>query len=212
MTDHGAAEAYEVWSASYDSDRNLTRDLDQEITRSALQGGHWHSILELGCGTGKNTALLSELGDQVQALDFSAAMIQQARQKRAFHNVTFTLTDITEAWPVADASIDLVCCNLVLEHISDLRPVFAEASRVLSAGGQFLVSELHPFRQYQGVQAHFKHKGGTISIAAFVHHVSDFLDAAEGARLSLQSLDEWWHTEDVDKPPRLISFRFKKSE
>jgi len=204
-------EAYDVWSTSYDADRNLTRDLDQEITRSVLQGGHWHSILELGCGTGKNTAVLSQIGDRVQALDFSAAMIREARQKFAFHNVTFTLADVTAAWPVDAGSIDLISCNLVLEHIKDLRPVFAEAARVLTARGQFFVSELHPFRQYQGVQARFEHDGSTIAIAAFVHHVSDFL-AAAGASLSLQRLDEWWHAEDNGKPPRLISFFFRKSE
>jgi len=204
-------EAYEAWSTSYDADRNLTRDLDQEITRSTLQGGHWSSILELGCGTGKNTALFSQIGDRVQALDFSTAMINQARQKRAFHNVTFTVADLTEAWPVADASIELISCNLVLEHIQDLHPVFAEAARVLAAQGQFFISELHPFRQYQGVQARFEHDGSTVAIAAFVHHVSDFLGAAARARLSLQKLDEWWHAEDSGKPPRLISFIFRKS-
>jgi malonyl-CoA O-methyltransferase len=77
---------------------------------------------------------------------------------------------------------------------------------------EFLVSELHPFRQYQGVQARFEHNGGTITIPAFVHHVSDFLGAAAGANLSLQRLHEWWHTQDNGKPPRLISFLFRKPE
>src|SRR6266850_3264540 len=104
------------------------------------------SILEIGCGTGKNTRWLSEIGGQVHAIDFSAAMIEQARQKCAAENVTFSLADITKRWPIADASIDLVTCNLVLEHISDLTFIFAEAGRVLLDGGRFFVSELHPFR------------------------------------------------------------------
>jgi malonyl-CoA O-methyltransferase len=206
------AEAYEIWSTSYDTDRNLTRDLDEEMSRLLLQGRRWSSILELGCGTGKNTRWLSQIGDRVRAMDFSPAMIERAGQKAAFENVTFTVADLTGSWPIAAGSIGLISCNLVLEHISDLRPVFAEAARVLSADGEFLVSELHPFRQYQGVQARFEHNGGTIAIPAFVHHVSDFLDAAAGANLSLQRLDEWWHTEDEGKPPRLISFMFRKSE
>jgi ubiquinone/menaquinone biosynthesis C-methylase UbiE len=206
------AAAYEVWSTSYDANRNLTRDLDEEITRLVLQGRRWQSILELGCGTGKNTCWLSQIGDRVQALDFSPTMIAHARQKAALANVTFTVADITGSWPIAAGSIGLISCNLVLEHISDLRPVFAQAARVLSAGGEFFVSELHPFRQYQGVQARFEHDGGTIAIPAFVHHVSDFLGAAAGANLSLQRLQEWWHPEDNGKPPRLISFLFRKSE
>ena len=204
------AEAYEVWSNSYDADRNLTRDLDEEISRLILEGRRRRSILELGCGTGKNTRWLSQIADRVQALDFSPAMIERARQKAEFENVTFTVTDITGEWPIADRSISLISGNLVLEHISDLRPVFAEAARVLSPGGEFFVSELHPFRQYQGVQAHFARDGGTIAIPAFVHHVSDFLNAARDQALSLQRLEEWWHTEDDGKPPRLISFIFQK--
>jgi len=205
-------EAYQVWSTSYDADRNLTRDLDEEITRLLLPGRRRQSILELGCGTGKNTRWLSQIGDRVQAIDFSPAMIDRARQKAALANVTFIVADVTGSWPITAGSIGLISCNLVLEHIGDLRPVFAEAARVLSAGGEFLVSELHPFRQYQGVQARFERNGGTIAIPAFVHHVSDFLDAAKGANLSLQRLDEWWHTQDDGKPPRLISFMFRKSE
>jgi ubiquinone/menaquinone biosynthesis C-methylase UbiE len=205
-------EAYEIWSHSYDQDRNLTRDLDEQITRHILKGHSFDSIVELGCGTGKNTRLLTEIGAKVQAIDFSAAMISQARHKAALGNVTFILADLTQRWPVADVSVNLISCNLVLEHVSDLRFVFSEGGRILATGGQIFVSELHPFRQYQGVEARFEWNTETIRIPAYVHHISDFLDAAEGANLSLQRLDEWWHTEDEGKPPRLISFMFRKSE
>jgi ubiquinone/menaquinone biosynthesis C-methylase UbiE len=60
-------EAYTDWSATYDSDRNLTRDLDQEVTRETLANLNFESILELGCGTGKNTELLAEIGKHVQS-------------------------------------------------------------------------------------------------------------------------------------------------
>jgi len=202
--------AYELWSRTYDEDRNLTRDLDEQITRTALQDGHRKSILEIGCGTGKNTRWLSETARQVQAIDFSPAMIERAQQNCRGEHVIFTLADITERWPVADASIDLVTCNLVLEHIDDLQFLFAEAARVLVDGGRCFVSELHPFRQYQGVQARFEQSAKTIAIPAFVHHITDFLKGAERANLSLIALNEWWHAEDEHKPPRLISFMFRK--
>src|SRR5437868_5829247 len=123
-------DAYEIWSRTYDEDRNLTRDLDEQITRTTLKDCRCKSILEIGCGTGKNTRWLSEIGEQVHAIDFSAAMIEQAREKCAFENVTFALADITKRWPVADVSVDLITCNLVLEHISQLSFIFAEAARV----------------------------------------------------------------------------------
>ncbi len=46
-------DAYDEWSGIYDSNENLTRDLDQKMTRESLAGQHFESILELGCGTGK---------------------------------------------------------------------------------------------------------------------------------------------------------------
>jgi ubiquinone/menaquinone biosynthesis C-methylase UbiE len=203
-------QAYADWSSTYDQDRNLTRDLDQQVTSSRLGDLRFKSILEIGCGTGKNTALLANLGKRVHALDFSEAMIELARQKSSFDNVKFSLADINLRWPQEDQSADLITCNLVLEHISDLSFIFAEAARVLTEGGQFFVSELHPFRQYEGVQAHFKRDGETIEIPAFVHHISDFLGAAARQNLSLSELKEWWHEEDQNKSPRLISFMFVK--
>jgi len=204
-------QAYTDWSSTYDRDRNLTRDLDEQITRQTLNDRRCKSILEIGCGTGKNTAFLSQIGEQVQAIDFSAAMIEQARKKNTFNNLMFIVADITQPWPVEDHWADLVTCNLVLEHVEDLGFVFGEAARVLIRGGNFFVSELHPFRQYEGVQARFKRNDETIEIPAYVHHISDFLDAAARNNLALSGLKEWWHVEDENKPPRLISFLFSKS-
>ena len=73
--------AYNDWAATYDLDRDLTGDLDQVVSRKLLAHRHCRSILEAGCGTGKNTALLAEIGERVLALDFSEAMINQAKEK-----------------------------------------------------------------------------------------------------------------------------------
>jgi malonyl-CoA O-methyltransferase len=71
---------------------------------------------------------------------------------------------------------------------------------------------LHPFRQYQGTKANFQREQQTTVIEAFVHHLSDFTSAAADNGLSLVSMKEWWHEEDQDKPPRLVSFMFMKPE
>ncbi|MBI1256220.1 MAG: methyltransferase domain-containing protein [Chloroflexi bacterium] len=200
-------DAYTRWSVTYDTDRNLTRDLDQIVTEQTLGSRTCTTILELGCGTGKNTALLADLGQQVIALDFSEGMIAQARAKLSADNVRFSLADLTQRWPVADHAVDLVVCNLVLEHIENLTFIFAEADRVLAQGGQFFISELHPFKQYQGAKATFDGE----QIPAFVHHVSEFVNTAQIVGFALTSFREWWHNEDRDKLPRLVSFVFQKS-
>ena len=110
----------------------------------------------------------------------------------------------------ADQSIDLVVCNLVLEHIADLDFIFSEVARVLTPAGRFFVSELHPFLQYQGKQANFQRADEVSEIPAFVHHISDFLNAANLNGLRLSQLSEWWHERDQGQPPRLVSFMFEK--
>jgi len=55
-------DAYNEWSHTYDSDNNATRDLDQVVTGRVLGKWRFESIIEIGCGTGKNTVLLSRLG------------------------------------------------------------------------------------------------------------------------------------------------------
>lgn len=204
-------DAYTRWAATYDSDRNLTRDLDRLATERTLLNGQYRNILELGCGTGKNTALLHRVGRQILALDFSTGMLREAKTKVSADHVLFVRADLTKPWPAKTGSFELVVCNLVLEHIEDLNPIFSQASEALMTGGQFFVSELHPFRQYQGTQANFRTQQETVSIEAFMHHVSDFTESARANGLAVETIKEWWHEEDVNKFPRLVSFLFKKT-
>jgi malonyl-CoA O-methyltransferase len=203
-------EAYTNWSSSYDVDRNLTRDLDERVTRNTLKNLRCKSIIEIGCGTGKNTSFLGQIGEKVHAIDFSEGMINKAKDKLQLHNVTFSIADITKQWHFKDQSADLIVCNLVLEHVKNLSFIFSEASRTLVKKGRFFVCELHPFRQYEGTKANFQRYQNAIEIQAFIHHISDFLDAAEINGLTLVSLKEWWHEEDQNKSPRLVSFMFVK--
>ena len=203
-------DAYSNWSTTYDADRNLTRDLDQYATQTILAHQHYRSIVEIGCGTGKNTPLLAEIGRQVYSIDFSPGMIEKAQQKVRSDHVAFLIADITKPWPCLAQSAEMVVCNLVLEHIQDLTFVFSEAVRILHQGGRLFICELHPFRQYQGKQANFQRGSETIEIPAFLHHLSDFTNAASQNQLSLVHFQEWWDEADKTTVPRLVSFLFEK--
>lgn len=202
--------AYDNWSATYDADENRTRDLDQVVTRETLTVLICKSVVEIGCGTGKNTLLLSQIAEKVYAIDFSAYMIEKAKEKVRRSNVIFMTADITKQWACSNGSADLITCNLVLEHIEDFSFIFSEAFRVLVKGGYFFISELHPFRQYRGTQANFQRNQEVIEIPAFVHHISDFLTSAKNHGFMLEDFKEWWHEQDQNKPPRIASFLFRK--
>ncbi|PWB76705.1 MAG: SAM-dependent methyltransferase [Anaerolineales bacterium] len=204
--------AYNEWSDIYDTNENLTRDLDSNVTRNLLANRRFDSILELGCGTGKNTVFFAQIGERVHALDFSEGMIQKAREKVKAGNVRFETADLTKAWNCESGSCDLISCNLVLEHIEDLDHIFAEVARALQPGGSFLVNELHPFKQYGGTKARFERAGKSVEVEAFVHHISDFIHAAFDQNLKLIQFDEHWHEQDQGKPPRLVSFIFGRPQ
>ena len=210
------AAAYDRWAASYDADRNATRDLDAEVVRAAPLRLDGRDALELGCGTGKNTVWLAGRARSLVALDFSEGMLARARERltaAAAAHVRFVRHDVRDPWPVADAAVDVVVGNLVLEHVADLAPVCAEAARVLRRGGQLLLCELHPERQRRGGQAHFTDAatGVTTHVPAFRHTVSEFVNAGLAAGLALRHLGEWLEPgAPDDAPPRLLSVLFER--
>lgn len=205
--------AYDRWASTYDVDKNTTRDLDASVVRRAPLDLKNRDVLELGCGTGKNTVWLAEHARHVTALDFSLAMIARAHERLPTSNVKFIRHDVRELWPLPAASVDVVVGNLILEHVHDLAPVFFEAARVLRPSGQLFICELHPYRQLMGGQAHFidATTGETIEVTAHDHTVSEYVNGGIGAGLELRELGEWLEDDaPTDAPPRLISLLFDR--
>ena len=202
------ARAYDHWAAVYDTDVNATRDLDAAVLRRAPLVLAERRVLELGCGTGKNTEWLASKAQSVTALDFSPGMLARARERVMTPSVRFLEHDIRERLPVDSGSVDVVVGNLVLEHVEEIAPVFAEVARVLVPRGQMFFCELHPYRQLRGGQAHFADpsSGETIAVTAFRHTTSEFVNAAIAARFTLAELGEWSDPgAESDAPPRLLS-------
>lgn len=201
--------AYNQWADQYDSMENKTRDLDKIAAQTRLTG-NYPSILEFGCGTGKNTEWLASKAEKLTAVDFSELMINKAKEKVKNANVLFLTADITKAWPFEENSFDLLTCNLILEHVENLDFIFSEAARVLKTSGCFFVSELHPFKQYQGGKARFKQEDELIVLDCYMHHTSDFFESATKNNFVCIDLKEWFDDNDRTQIPRLISFLFCK--
>jgi ubiquinone/menaquinone biosynthesis C-methylase UbiE len=203
-------EAYRVWSEIYDSNLNKTRDLEGIALRSVLNSFQFHHCLEVGCGTGKNTAWFVTKAQKVTSIDLSEEMLQLAKNKIHNKRVEFLQVDINNAWTFTNDSFDLVSFSLVLEHIEKLDHVFAEASRLLNQNGHLYLGELHPFKQYSGSKARFETEEGMQIVDCFNHHISDFIRVANKHGFILASLDEFFD-EDNPEIPRILTLLFVKS-
>ena len=205
------AAAYNDWAETYDTDLNRTRDLAAEALKQADISLSSRKIVEVGCGTGRNTRWLAERSAEIVALDFSEEMLARARDRVNNPRVRFVQHDARATWPLADSSADVVIAMLVLEHIENLETFFAEAARVLSQDGKLFVCELHPMRQLTGGQAQFNSSktGERQRITAFLHDVSEYVNAGLSARLELRHLGEWRDSDaEPSSMPRLLSLLF----
>ncbi len=202
---------YNQWSATYDEVENKIRDLERIACQQLLSNISADSIIELGCGTGKNTEWLAEKATHLTCIDLSEEMMAKAKEKIRNNNVVFQQADINQPWLFTNRKADLITCSLILEHIEDLSFIFQQVKNHLKENGHFYICELHPFKQYNGSKARFETSGGTKVLTFFTHHITDYLTAATENNLTLLRMEEWFDDNDRSSIPRLISFVFGKN-
>ncbi len=203
-------KGYNIWANQYDTNENRTRDLDKISTVETLNKYDFESVLELGCGTGKNTKWLLEKAKRIIGLDFSQEMLNKAKEKISDERVIFRRADLTKSWEIDNEFADLITCSLTLEHIKNLNHIFNQANLKLKKNGLFFISELHPFKQYSGSKAKYETENGTKELEVYTHHISEYIDDAKNNGLEFVEMKEWFDENTKNGTPRLISFVFKK--
>lgn len=100
-------------------------------------------VVDFGCGSGANTALLAGRGAHVWAIDISEDLLRLGRRRLAVSGRAGEATFIAGSahdMPFPDASIDVVFGIAILHHL-DLDLVSREVRRVLKPGGRAIFQE-----------------------------------------------------------------------
>ena len=126
---------HEKHSKTFDNSRVRIWKGVQEFASTLKKGS---SILECGCGNGKNLGYFNELGFKVSGFDFSKQMVNICK-KKGFDSKIGDLRDI----PFKDNSFDNLICIAALHHLDkeeDRIKAIKEMVRVCKPGGRILIT------------------------------------------------------------------------
>lgn len=104
-----------------------------------VHGGarRYHSVLDLGCGTGLMGPYVRPIADRLGGMDLSEAMLQKAAEKQVYDDLL--KSDVNE-FEVKPGSVDLVIAADVFVYVGDLDRAFAAIATSLAVDGLFVFS------------------------------------------------------------------------
>ncbi len=157
-----------------------------------LRGGE--RSLDVGCGTGEDTAELVRAGCVATGLDRSSTMLTEARRRHP--GVPFVACDANRL-PFAAASLDRIRVDRVVQHLPHAAAALREWLRVLASAGRIAILEPDlTTARIDGLDARAAEvvaawRAGTRPGAAVVCSLEEVLGAAgfEGVRVDVSVLD-----------------------
>ena len=137
----------EGWEPVYKEKGDLYPDVMPEVKEYSkiFKKNNYKKILDLGCGTGRNTIYLAQQGFSVYALDISKTGIKITKNKAKklnLNNIEYKISNITDT-KYEDNSFDAIICIFVLSHglLKDNQEAIDEIYRILKPGGM-IITEL----------------------------------------------------------------------
>ena len=161
---------------------------------AALQPGE--TVLDLGSGAGFDAFLAARAvgpTGHVIGVDMTPAMVSKARANASagdYAQVEFRLGEI-EHLPVADATVDVIISNCVINLSTDKPAVFREAFRVLKPGGRLAISDVVAFADLpDDVRGDLALYSGCMAGASLISELTATMDAAGFVDVVIEPKDD----------------------
>jgi ubiquinone/menaquinone biosynthesis C-methylase UbiE len=176
--------AYDRWSATYDSDPNPQTALEEDCVVDLVSPKPGDRILDAACGTGRYCRLFQNRGAEVIGADFSEGMLCIARN--AFPGVRFYHADLALPLPFSDGEFGKINCAQALKHLPNIRSALKEFARVIASGGTVTFSVTHPDMNWDGYQLSYS-PSFILSNESEIHHYRfcDYFEAIDMAGLKV---------------------------
>src|SRR5215472_7464281 len=153
-TPEDEALSSEVGSIRSHRGQEMLLDLVDEHSARPIE-----TIVDIGCGRGRwSVALARRFAARVLAVDLTAERVRataQAVEEAGLDGRVGVCRGSIHHMPVATASVDLVWCRDMLNHVSPLEPAIRECRRVLRPGSAMMV-----FQTFAGEHVGRLHREG----------------------------------------------------
>jgi malonyl-CoA O-methyltransferase len=187
MTALSPSEGYRLWAPTYGAETAISY-LEQQLVTDMTPPLAGLRLLDAGCGIGRR--LRGTDAARAVGVDLCPEMLDVGLREMGRDPAIETMVGDVRALPLPRRSFDVVWCRLVIGHLPDCRPAYAELGRVADAGGLVIVTDFHPAAWAAGHRRTFRHHGKVEEVEHHVHELADHLAAAEVAGLTSVAVRE----------------------
>jgi len=145
--DHTWNQAAEGWVDFVRTGKDYFRDCMNNPAAFELIGEiKGQKVLDIACGEGYNTRMLSLKGAHVTGVDNSEILLEHAKQEeyRKPLGITYYQRDASCLDGIPDRSFGVATCFMALMDIQDYELAISEVARILKPDGRFVFSITHP--------------------------------------------------------------------